>query len=203
MWSYFNMQKHDEEEFKKVMIGLGEYYDKPITESLIKIYGYDLKPLTIEQFKQAASAHRMNTDNGQFFPKTADLMRQINGTTKQNDQQLEDKADMAWLTITGEVKRIGSYGSLKMEDKQALAAVKSLGGWKFICAKTETELVWLHKEFISVYQNYERTPVEALPDKLPGRVALENHKAEQSQGLKNITDGIQNYRNRKGIESNG
>jgi hypothetical protein len=197
------MQKHEETEFKEIMIGLGEYYGKEITEALTKIYWYDLKLLSIEQFKQAASTHRMNTDSGQFFPKIADLMRQINGTTKQNDQQLEDKADMAWLTITREVKRVGSYGSLKMEDKQALAAVKSLGGWKFICSKTEAELVWLHKEFIATYKNFERTPVEALPDKLPGRVALENHKAEQSQGLKHITDGIQNYRNRKGIENNG
>lgn len=196
------MQKHEEVEFKEILIGLGEYYGKEITEALTKIYWYDLKPLSIEQFKQAASTHRMNTDNGQFFPMTADLMRQINGTTKQNDQQLEDKANMAWLTITGEIKRVGSYGSLKMEDKQALAAVKSLGGWKFICSKTEAELVWLHKEFIATYRNFDRTPVEALPDKLPGRVALKNHKAEQSQGLKHITDGIQNYRNKKGIKNN-
>ena len=198
MWSYFNMQKHDEEEFKKVMLGLGEYYDKPITESLIKIYGYDLKPLTMEQFKQAASLHRMNTDNGQFFPKTADLMRHINGTSKQAEQQLEDKADIAWLTITGEVKRVGSWGSLKMEDKQALAAVKSLGGWKFICSKTEAELVWLHKEFIATYKNFERTDVNLLPNKLPGRVLLENAKKNgeslEGGGLKAISEGITSFR---------
>jgi hypothetical protein len=139
----------------------------------------------------------MNTDNGQFFPKTADFMRQINGTTKQNDQQLEDKADMAWLTITGEIKRVGSYGSLKMEDKQALAAVKSLGGWKFICSKTEAELVWLHKEFIATYKNFENTPVEALPNNLPGRILLENAKKKgeslEGGGLKSLAEGVKLY----------
>ena len=191
------MNKNDEDEFKKVMLGLGEYYDKKISESLIKIYSYDLKQLTLEQFKQAASSHRMNTDNGQFFPKTADLMRQINGTSKQNEQQLEDKGDMAWLTITGEIERVGSYGSLKMEDKQALAAVKSLGGWKFICSKTEAELVWLHKEFIATYKNFERTPLEALPDKLPGRILLENAKKKgkniEGGGLKSLAEGVKFY----------
>jgi hypothetical protein len=39
------MQKHEETEFKEIMIGLGEYYGKEITEALTKIYWYDLKPL--------------------------------------------------------------------------------------------------------------------------------------------------------------
>ena len=192
------MQKHEEEQFKKVLLGLGEYYTKEITSKMTEIYWYDLKPLSIDQFKQAASLHRLNPDNGQFFPKTADLMRQIGGTSKQVEQQLEDKADMSWMVILGEVKRIGSYRSLKMEDKQALAAVKSLGGWKFICSKTEAELVWLHKEFVATYKNFERTDVNLLPDKLPGRILLENAKKNDESleggGLKAISEGIASFR---------
>tara|TARA_R110000850_G_C9855850_1_gene455788 strand:- start:14 stop:625 length:612 start_codon:yes stop_codon:yes gene_type:complete len=191
------MQKHEEVEFKETLIGLGEYYGKEITGSLTKIYWYDLKPLSIDQLKQAASAHRMNPDNGQFFPKTADLMRQINGTSKQNDQLLEDKADLSWMVVLGEVKRVGSYESLKMEDKQALAAVKSIGGWRFICSKTEAELVWLHKEFIAAYKNFERTPVEALPNNLPGRILLENAKKKggnlEGGGMKSLAQGVKHY----------
>ena len=192
------MQKHEEDEFKKVLLGLGEYYTKEITSKMTEIYWYDLKPLSIDQFKQAASLHRLNPDNGQFFPKTADLMRHINGTSKQVEQQLEDKADLSWMVILGEVKRIGSYRSLKMEDKQALAAVKSLGGWKFICSKTEAELVWLHKEFVATYKNFERTDVSLLPNNLPGRILLENAKKNgeslEGGGLKSIAEGVASFR---------
>ena len=176
-------------------------YRKELTEADIANFKLVCDRFGIDAFEHAVHSHMFDTDQGQYFPNIASITKHITGTTKQNEQALEDKAELAWMTILGEIKRIGSYGSLKLEDKQALAAVQSVGGWKSICAKTEAELVWLHKEFIATYRNFDRTPVEALPDKLPGRVALENHKAEQSQGLKHITDGIQNYRNKKGIES--
>jgi hypothetical protein len=193
------MQKHEEVEFKETLIGLGEYYGKEITESLTKIYWYDLKPLSIDQFKQAASAHRMNADNGQFFPKTADLMRQINGTTKQLEQAIEDKAEIAWHVIEGEIRRVGSWGTLKMEDRQALAAVQAIGGWKKLCGLSMDKMTWAHKEFIAAYQNYERADLAALPNKLPGRIHLENHKKNQHVPSEFMA-GLENYRNRKGIE---
>lgn len=188
------MQKHEENEFKEILIGLGEYYGKDITEALIKIYWYDLKPLTIDQFKQAASTHRMNPDNGQFFPKTSDIVKIFTGNSKQQEQQLEDKANLSWMVIMRETIRISSYGSLKLEDKQALAAVKAIGGWQFICSKTEAQLVWLKKEFISAYGNFERTPIEALPDKLPGRILLENSNKDGSSrnGIKSISQLLKN-----------
>ncbi len=190
------MQKHEQDEFKEVMIGLGEYYGKEITEALTKIYWYDLKPLTIEQFKQAASIHRMNPDNGQFFPKSADIVKIFTGNSKQQEQALEDKAQMQWLVIESQIRKIGSYGTLDLEDKQTLAAVKSLGGWQFICSRTTKQLVWLQKEFISAYQNFERTDISALPDKLAGRYELENHKKENkpSSEFTRIQKGIEQYR---------
>lgn len=190
------MKTEEQDEFKEVMVGLGEYYTKEITEALIKIYWYDLKPLTIEQFKQAASLHRMNPDNGQFFPKSADIVKIFTGTSKQQEQALEDKAQMQWLVIESQIRKIGSYGTLDLEDKQTLAAVKSLGGWQFICSRTTKQLVWLQKEFISAYQNFERTPVEALPDKLAGRYELENHKQNKqpSPEFARIQDGIKQFR---------
>lgn len=190
------MNKQDEDKFKEVMIGLGEYYSKEITEAFIKIYWYDLKQITLEQFMQAASLHRMNPDSGQFFPKTSDIMKVLVGTSKQQERAIEDRAETQWMTILGEIKRVGTYGSLKLEDKQALAAVKSIGGWQHICSQTESQLVWLHKEFISAYNNFERADVNALPEKLPGRIELENHKkaAQPSIEFQRIKEGIEKHR---------
>lgn len=190
------MQKHEQDEFKKVMIGLGEYYTKEITEALTEIYWYDLKPLTIDQFKLAASQHRLNPDNGQFFPKSADIVKIFTGNTKQREQALDDIAQMQWLTVLSEIKRIGSYVSLKLEDQQAMAAVKSLGGWKFICSQTMAQLTWLNKEFVANYKNFERTPLEALPNKLDGRFEIENHKKTKQPSIEflRIQQGIKQYR---------
>ena len=190
------MLKHEEDEFKEIMIGLGEYYGKEITEALTKIYWYDLKLLTIGEFKQAASVHRMNPDNGQFFPKTSDIVKALTGNTKQKEQALDDVAQMQWLVILSEIRKTGSWGNLDIEDQQAMAAVKSLGGWQFVCKQTEAQLVWLHKEFIAAYKNFERTPLEALPNKLAGGFELENHKKNKqpSPEFARIQNGIQQFR---------
>lgn len=194
------MTENDGNKFKELITAINVTYGEEFTQPQTLLWWNMFKSYPIEAFEQAVYQHMADPDQGMFSPKPANIMKFITGTTKQNEQALEDKAELSWHVIEGEIRRIGSYGSLKMEDKQALAAVQALGGWKHLCTLTNDQMVWAHKEFISVYQNYERTPVEALPDKLPGRVALENHKAEQSQGLKHITDGIQAYRNKNGIE---
>ncbi len=101
---------------------------------------------------------------------------------------------LAWAQVVREMRVNGSYGSLKLDDKQAVAAVKSLGSWQQLCSSTEKELVWKKKEFISLYETYEKTPLELLPSSLPGRVALVEHKKEQSAGMKNLIDGVKKYR---------
>ena len=190
------MQKHEEEEFKTVLLGLGEYYEKVITEALTKIYWYDLKPLNIDQFKFAASQHRLNPDNGQFFPKSADIKKIFTGNTKQQEQLLDDQAQMQWLVVLSEIRKTGSYGSLKLEDQQTMAIIKAIGGWIFICAQTETQLVWLGKRFVDSYKNIERTDISLLPDKLAGRIEIENHKQNKqpSNEFARIQQGIKQYR---------
>ena len=190
------MQKHEEEEFKAVLIGLGEYYAKEITSKLTEIYWYDLKPLNIDQLKQACSMHRMNPDNGRFFPKTADIVALFTGNSKQQEQLLEDTAQMQWLEILSEIKRTGSYTSLNIEDKQSMAIIEILGGWPFVCSQTQNQLVWLGKKFVDSYKNFERTDIEALPNKLSGRIQIENHKKNKLPSIEfsRIKEGIKQYR---------
>ena len=176
------MTENDGNKFKKLITAINVTYGEEFTQPQTLLWWNMFKPYPIEAFEQAVYQHMADPDQGMFSPKPANIMKFITGTTKQNEQAIEDKAELAWHVIEGEIRRIGSYGSLKMEDKQALAAVQALGGWKHLCSLTSDQMVWAHKEFVSAYQNYERTPAHALPEKLPGRVAWENHKAEQSQG---------------------
>lgn len=194
------MQEADKNNFKELMTGLGELYTKKIEKPLLRIYFNALEDLTIDEVSAAISMHIKSGDaSSSFFPKPGDLIRQLQGTGKQQEQLVEDKAEMAWACIERDIRRIGSYGTLKLDDKQALAAVKSMGGWQSLCMSTYDQLVWKKKEFVRTYECFERTPLEALPASLPGRFELAEHKKEQSKGgMKSLMNGVNNYRKRIG-----
>jgi len=180
------MTENDGNKFKELITAINVTYGEEFTQPQTLLWWNMFKPYPIEAFEQAVYQHMADPDQGMFSPKPANIMKFITGTTKQNEQALEDKAELAWHVIEGEIRRIGSYGSLKMEDKQALAAVQALGGWKHLCSLTSDQMVWAHKEFVSAYQNYERADLAALPDKLPGRIELEKHKLENKNGLESL-----------------
>lgn len=194
------MISQDQNKFKELITVMSETYGEEFTPAKLKLWWNLFKPHSIETFEQALFAHIACPDAGMFSPKPANLMKFINGTSKDQQQLVEDRAGMAWQTVMGEISRIGSYATLKLEDKQALAAVKAIGGWKHICSLTTDQLVWAGKEFVSAYEQYDRTDVALLPDKLPGRIELQEQASESRQGMKSLMDGLENYRNRKGIE---
>ncbi|MGL4756005.1 MAG: DUF6475 domain-containing protein [Aeromonadaceae bacterium] len=188
------MQEQDKPAFERAMMAAGEVYGKEITGPLLQIYFAALSMMTIEQARTAMMAHMQNTDTGQFFPKPADLIKQIAGTTKQQEAAIEDRAAMAWACIERDIRRIGSYGTLKLDDKQALAAVKALGGWQSLCQTESAKMEWKRKEFIRMYETFERTPLEALPASLPGRIELNEKKAESGKGLESLAIGVNKWR---------
>lgn len=184
------MNDQDKNAFTEMMMAAGEVYGKAITVPMIRMYFSTLAPMSIEQAQAAMMAHMQNPDSGQFFPKPADFIRQIAGTTKQQEAAIEDRAAIAWSCIERDIRRVGSYGSLKLEDKQALAAVKAMGGWKELCACDAAKLEWKRKEFIKMYETFERTPLDALPSSLPGRIELSEKKSHGAQRLDRLMVGI-------------
>lgn len=185
----------DKQEFRSMMMAAGEVYGREITKPLLQMYFAALAPLSIEQAQAAMMAHMQNPDNGQFFPKPADLLRGVTGTSKQQAAAIEDRAAIAWACIERDIRRIGSYGTLKLDDKQALATVKAMGGWREICMCDESKLEWKRKEFIRMYETFERTPLEALPSSLPGLIELSEHKSAGREQLQSMADGVAKYRN--------
>lgn len=195
------MTENDSNKFKELIAAINETYGEQFSQAQTLLWWNMFKPHSIQVFEQAIYQHMACPDAGMFTPKPANLMKFINGTSKQNEQALDDKAEIAWHVIEGEIRRIGSHTTLIMEDKQALAAVQAIGGWKKICGLTISELTWAHKEFAAAYKNYERTDINLLPDKLPGRIFLENNKRDQSSGMKSLAQAINNIDN--GSKNNG
>jgi len=128
--------------------------------------------------------------DGKFFPKPANIIRQIN----KGQPNTEDKALLAWAQVIREVRLKGSYGTLKLDDRQAMAAVKSLGSWKQLCQTEEADLTWKKKEFIANYSMYEHTPIDMLPSSMPGLVDLQNHKTEENEVMTRLKDGVNSHR---------
>lgn len=188
----------DKQSFRELMMVAGEMYGREISKELLRMYFAALNALTIQQAEQAMMAHMKNPDSGQFFPKPADLIKQMIGTTKQQDAAIEDRAAIAWACIERDIRRIGSYGTLKLEDKQALATVKAMGGWQSICQTETSKMEWKRKEFIRMYEAFERTPIEALPSSLPGRVELSEVKRAGPVALDKLAIGLTKWRKGNG-----
>ena len=188
------MKNEDKRAFFDLMMAAGEVYGREVTKPMAAIYFSALANVSIEQIQEAMMAHMQNPDSGQFFPKPADLIKQMTGTTKQQDAAIEDRAAIAWACIERDIRRIGSYGTLKLEDKQALATIKAMGGWQSICQTETSKMEWKRKEFIRMYETFERTPLEALPSSLPGRIELSEAKAAGPVALDKLALGVAKWR---------
>jgi len=180
------MDASNKKEFATMFYALGEYYDKKVSTELLKMYFSDLLDFSIEEVNAGARSHRLDPKHGTFFPKAADIIRHLQST----NISTEDKATLAWNQIMRELRVTGAYGSLKLDDKQALAAIKAVKSWKDLCAMPEKDLTWVKKEFIANYAIYENTPLELLPSSLPGLVDLQTHKKEECASMKKIMSGI-------------
>lgn len=186
--------------FEMMISQLSVNYARKMTEADIANFMVMLKRWGIDALESAAHAHMFDPDEGKFFPNIANIAKHVTGTSKQIQRAIDDRAQIAWACVEGEIRRVGSYGTLKLEDKQAMAAVRAVGGWQTLCACTSDQLVWKKKEFISSYDCYERTPLDALPNKLPGRIELSESKQKSNQGVKSLLDGLNDFRNRMGID---
>lgn len=182
----------------------GELYGKDITETLLDLYFTTLSEFNIDTISQSFTAHIKSTEKaGTFFPKPADIIRQINGTCEQKQKELDDCAETAWSEIVQKMSSIGSYGNFESEDKRSVSAVISMGGWKRLCASSDySNLPWLKKEFMSVYSSLQNRSLEELPNYAPGYHEIENSKKIGSEGggFSSLMECLDKYKDKKMIE---
>ncbi len=117
------MNQQDKKDFAVLMTSTGEMYNKEISTDLMKLYYDILINHSIIDVKEGFSKHILDPKHGSFFPKPADIVRQMQPV----EITAEAKAEMAWAEILSKISTVGSYNLLEMKDKQAL------GGWKQIC----------------------------------------------------------------------
>lgn len=180
------MNVNDYQKFKEILAGLGDLYEKKITKALATVFWDDFKEISIEDFARAVSSHRKDPDQGMFFPKTANLFKQLNGTSKDQKRSIESAAELAWSDVIAFVTYNGVYGNYQCDDKIAMAAMKQLGGLSVIGNTSYDKQTWLKKEFISLYDSLIGTPEDRLPKNVLGIVSSHAKKIESRQGMQNM-----------------
>lgn len=182
--------------FAEIIHGLCDLRNREkLGDGGLRLYFRALRDYSLQQVEWAVDQHLQDSERGSFFPVPADLIRHL----RKNEPQLpspDESADNAWAVVLEELARTGPYQALELEDRVALAAVKHIGGWKKLCETDYDDLVWAKKEFVKAYLCYDRTPVDALPQRLPGIGDLRKRKtprlaapASNDSEIKQVTHG--------------
>jgi hypothetical protein len=177
------------ESFKQIMALLSEQYQRNVSPLMAKAYWQVLKDFTNEQVEKAVMDYIGDPDCCNFWPQPGAIKAKITGTGKQQDMSIEDSAMTAWNIILGEIRRVGAYGNLEIDDKVAMKAVQNIGGWQSLCHSTDDALkTWKRKEFISAYKTF--VGADSLPESLRGIGQSSREHIEWREALKRIQGGV-------------
>jgi hypothetical protein len=173
--------RKDSRAFGGLMAGLGEAFNEPVSEARVAIYFEALEDLPIDALQSAARAY---AKTGRFFPKPVELRDLVQGTT-------EDHAEVAWLYVVREVRRVGWSGTPRWPDAATEHAALGLfgGGWRTLCEHLPAqgpELLGYRKAFVAAYGAAARqTALTALPPtRSEAKQALADLKAHlKAKGL--------------------
>lgn len=162
------MEREDFAQFCEVWTATATSYDKKVTAMSLRLAYEVLRGYTLDDVKRAITAHMRNPDVGQFQPKPADVIRQIEGTTG-------DAALAAWTKVERAIRSTGTYASVAFDDPLIHATIEDMGGWIKLGSVKEEELPFRAREFSQRYRAYTQRPPEAPPRYLPG--ISEQHNA--------------------------
>lgn len=170
------MTEGDMAGFRDMMLGMSEIYRQEITKFGAQMWFDDLRKYTLDQIREAFSAHRRDRKNGQFMPKPSDIIRHIEGAP-------DELSTQAWSKLIGAIKSVGSYSSVCFDDPVIHACVSEMGGWSKVCELEINEIPFKQKEFERLYLSKTSDSAGKLvlnaPRYLPGVTELANTKMYQ------------------------
>ena len=160
------MRSDERQAFSEFLTSALGFWGQNVNSFSLSVWWQATEHLTLEQVRQAFTAHALDPDRGQFAPKPADLVRQLEGSH-------QDRALGAWSKIHEAMKRVGARQSVVFDDAVIHSAVEDIGGWTAICRSEVDELQWLQKRFIEAYAAAARSK-RTHPSKLVGEHEADN-----------------------------
>jgi hypothetical protein len=164
------MQPSDKQKFLTVLAGVHDFYAKELSTYAGQVWWQACERFDVEQVTKALSAHLMDADRGQWLPKPADIVRQLQGTHT-------DRSLMAWGKVHEAIQRVGAYASVDFGDDATHAAIMDMGGWTVLCRSTVDELPFLQRRFCEAHRVYAQRGAEQAPRVLIGEHESQNRLA--------------------------
>lgn len=163
------MTEDDRKEFGAALAAVYALYRADITAPVAAIWWQALSGYDLPAVVDALGRHAMNPDVGQFLPKPADVVRQLEGST-------QDAALLAWARVVEALKRHGTYVSVDFVDPIIHRVLTDLGGWMWLGQQTEKEMPFIEKRFRDAYRAWRARPALLLeaPVRLAGIIEHDN-----------------------------
>ncbi|WP_104401796.1 DUF6475 domain-containing protein [Vibrio penaeicida] len=137
------------------------YMRKDLSREMLGVYWKALEHYDLEEVRTALNQHVRNPDTGQFFPKPADVIRLLEGTT-------DTRGERAWSKVHDAIGSVGVYSSVVFDDAVIHAVINEMGGWVTLCHTDSDELPYRHNEFVKRYQSYATQSPATYPRVLVG-----------------------------------
>jgi hypothetical protein len=164
------MTKDDAKQFSALIGNVYSFYRQDASQFAVGVWWEAMKNYDFAAVSEALSKHCVNPDTGQFMPKPADVVRMLQGSTK-------DTALQAWTKVDKAIRSVGTYATVCFDDPLIHRVISDMGGWISFGSKDEEDWVFVGKEFENRYRGYaSRNEKPEYPPVLTGMSDSHNHK---------------------------
>jgi hypothetical protein len=159
------MQPNEHPKFLEALAGVHDFYGKDLSEFAGQVWIEACRGFELQQVTKALSAHLMDPERGQFMPKPADLVRQLQGTHV-------DRSLVAWGKAYEAMGRVGAWQSVVFDDPAIHSTIEDLGGWAKCCR--DDQIQHLQRRFCELHRVHSKREGATHPAKLIGLHEIEN-----------------------------
>jgi hypothetical protein len=165
------MKQSDQLRLAAVLADVHAFYRQDFSEFALTVWTQAMAPFDVAAVERALGQHAMNPDSGQWCPKPADIVKMLQGSTK-------DSANTAWSAVDYAIRTRGDQYSVVFDDPLVHRVVEDMGGWIKLCRVDVEQYPFTQNEFVTRYRGYKmRGEVPPYPAKLIG--APEDFNARQ------------------------
>jgi len=156
------MNDNDKRTFDEMLCAIFSMYNKPPpSPELVKMYFSALAEYTIEEIREGLNRHAVDTDQGQYIPKPADIVRNVKGNS-------ESRAETAWGKVDKAIRTVGPHQDVCFDDGLIHSVIVDMGGWIELNKVTMDEYPFKHNEFVKRYRGYITRPPKQIMSHLTG-----------------------------------
>lgn len=152
------MREQDRGDFYEALKAAFDVYGKSIGSGAMSVYFDALADYELSSITLGLTRHLRDPSAGQFAPKPADIIRNIEGRS-------DDAAMLAWVKVRKSMGAVGAWNSIAFDDPIIHAVLIDLGGWPKMCSTLTNDLPFLAKDFERRYSAYKSR--HAIPTECP------------------------------------